>query len=437
MTTTLLARLRRTPKLVLVGLIAAAVVAAMLVGSIVKPQLRTWLMDGDYRRIHLPADHFLLADASTVKVAGVDAGVVDEVERAGDGTAIVTVKVEDEVLDSVGTRPSAAIRPNTLLGGKYYIDIKPGGERGHWADEIPLERTRLPVELDDVAQTLQPDALRGAAATLKQLDKTLGAGGTEAVQELLAETRDTMRPAARVLDASRGSSARTDLSHLVTGLDTTAGVLTRQEGRLAEILTDLHDTTSALAANSPALAAAIDRMPSALDSTKAAMADLRTSLAKVRETAGPARDSVVELGAFLRKADPVLARAVPVVGDLRKAMRDTRPMVDDLVPVSVRGTEVLDRVAGPVLKRVNGPIADAVLTPYQGTGPYQHTKGDQPFYRELGYMFSGLNATGAYVDKNGHAVAFQPGGGLGTVSGIGPLSLEDMFQHLVQGKETP
>jgi len=426
----------RSRKLLLVGLVVVIAGMASLLGSIYKPQLQTWFADGEYRAIRLPANNFLIDNVSVVKVAGVDVGTVDDVVRQPNGTAKVTVKVSDAALRSVGSQPTAALRPHTLLGGKYYIEVRPGGDReSEWTEPIPLERTRLPVEVDDIAQTLQPDALDGATTAVRQFNETLGAGGDKQLRRLLGAAPDTLAPGAKALAALRGTSPNTDLTQLVSGLDATAEVLTRREGQLQAILSDMDTTTSALADGSGALAASVDRMPATLDTVSAGMRHLRNTLRTLRNTAGPARPTVRELGATLRTADPVFERAVPVMRDLRVAMAGTRPLLRELVPVSARGTKVLNRLDGPVLDRINGPIKHAVLTPFHGTGPYRHTSGDAPFYQELGYMFSGLNATGAYVDDNGHFVAFQPGGGIGTVSGVGPMTLEQMFQHLFHGKE--
>lgn len=427
---------RRTVSLALLGGIVAAVVGAVLLASVYKPQLRVAMMDGEERTIRLRGNHFLLPNVSTVKVAGVDVGFVTEVERSPDGTAVVTVKVEDGVTEAVGSRPIAALRPNTLLGGKYYIDVRPGGDRHDaWTDPIPLARTRMPVEVDDVAQAMQPDALKGAAAALRQFDQTLDAGGTRALQQLLADTPGVMRPGARVLEALRGQNPKVDLARLVSALDVTAGVLTRREGQLEESLDDLYSMSSALADGSAPLAAALDRLPGTLDTTDTTLTRLRTSLGKVRDTAAPARPMVRELGDLVDRAEPVLARGVPVIRDLRLAIADARPLLRRLVPLSRQGTQVLDTARGPVLDRINGPIRRFTFAPYDGSGPYRHTQGDAPFFKELGYMFSGTNATGAYVDPNGHAVAFQPGGGTGTVAGLGPFSIEEMLQHLFLGEE--
>lgn len=428
--------LKGSSKVVVFGVAGVVLVAVALLGSIYKPQIQTWLMDGDYRTVYVPANHFLLENVSVVKVSGVDVGTVDEVHREPDGTGSLVIKVADGVTAAVGSAPSAALRPHTLLGGKYYVEIRSGGDReSEWVAPIPEDRSRLPVELDEVAQSLQPHALDGATASVRQFDKTLGAGGTESLQELLDGAPDTFRPGAKVLEALRGRNSRTDLTTLVSGLDATADELTKRAGRLQQTLADLRGTASALADGSGSLATAVDRLPSTLDTVSAGMSDLRTTLRKLRETSEPVRPVVRELGTMVRNSDPVLRRAVPVVKDLRTAMNDARPLLSELVPVSERGTELLNRAEGPVLDRINGPIKEAVLTPYRGQGPYQNTSSDVPFHQALGHMFSGLNGTGAYHDANGHAVAFQPGGGIGTVSGIGPYSLEEMFQHLILGKE--
>nr|WP_224400910.1 UDP-N-acetylglucosamine--N-acetylmuramyl-(pentapeptide) pyrophosphoryl-undecaprenol N-acetylglucosamine transferase [Pseudonocardia sp. ICBG1034] len=86
----------------------------------------------------------------------------------------MTVVVDPEVVDTVGDQPSARLRPTTLLSGLFYIDIVPGGDRtAEWTQQIPVDRTRLPTEVDDVAERLQPDALEGAKTAVTQFDETL------------------------------------------------------------------------------------------------------------------------------------------------------------------------------------------------------------------------------------------------------------------------
>ncbi|WP_181781802.1 mammalian cell entry protein [Pseudonocardia pini] len=426
---------KRLPTAV-VALIVFGLVVGALVAAIGKPQLASWFarLGGDeVRQVHFAANQFLLADTSKVKLAGVDSGVVDSVEPAPDGGAIVTLVVDEALVEAAGDTPSARLRPTTLLSGLFYVEIVPGGDKTEeWTQDIPVDRTRLPTEVDDVAERLQPDALEGAKAAVTQLDTTLGeAGGNEELHALLADAPGTLVPAGGALDALRGTRPDVDLPALVTNLQKTSAVLTKQDGQLDAIIATLKDTSGVFADTAQPVADAIGMLPATLDTTDAGLTRLDGSLDRLKDTAGPARPAVQELDGLLERAEPVLADARPLVADLRTALQDTRPLVGDLVPTSEGATRVLDDVEGPVLDRLNGPVRDALYSGYQGVGPYQYTQGDNPFYTEIGYMFTGLAKAGAYTDPNGHAVAFHPGPGIGTVSG--PVSLEAMYQQLFHG----
>lgn len=431
---TFFARRGKKSQHLVVGLVVLILVAGALVAALSKQEIKTWFSGGEYRTIQLSGNHFLSNDVSTVKVAGVLVGVVHDVQRAGNGTAAVTVKVDDKALEALGSAPSADVRPTTLLGGKYYIDLHPGGDRSHpWQSPVPVSRTRLPVEVGDVAETLQPDARQGVSSTVRQLDDTLGAGGTDAVQRLVEDAPGTLGPAGNVLDAAQGAHPQTDLGRIVSNLHGASDALTAKQGQMESILGNAHTTAATLGENSKPVAAAINRLPATLDSSDAGLRRLHTTLLKARDTADPARPVAKQLGPTLRHLDPVVAKARPVVNDLRGALRETRPLVRDLIPAVQDTTAVLNDVKGPPLNRLQGPINDLVSQPYHGTGPYKDTGSEDPFYKELGYMLSGVDKAGAYVDANGHAVAFQPGVGPGTPSLVGNLSTEQMLQHLVNG----
>lgn len=431
-------RLRRRLPLWVAALAVIGIMLLSLVLGLLKPQVTTLLMKltgASTRTVHFTANQFLFEDVSKVKVAGVDSGVVSSVDPASDGGAIVTVVVDPEVVDTVGDQPSARLRPTTLLSGLFYIDLVPGGDRSaEWTEQIPVDRTRLPTEVDDVAERLQPDALEGAKAAVTQFDETLGnAGGNEALHELLATAPETLGPAAGVVESLRGTQPEKDLTEVVRGLQRTTGTLNREPGQLDGIVANLQDTTQVLAETSGPVADAVSRLPGVLDTTDAGLKRLNVSLDKLRDTAGPARPTVQELDELLGRAEPVLADARPLVSDLRAALVDARPLVEGLVPASEGATRVLDDLPVP-LERLGGPVLDSLNTPFVGEGPYSAVDSrGVPLKDEVGHMFSNLSRTGAYVDPNGHAVSFHPGPGLGTVPGLGSVSLENMFQQIFHG----
>lgn len=416
-----------------VGIGVIAIVVTMLVGYVMfqKDMLLTNLVPGDTVQAHFAQDYRLREYITPVKVGGVKVGRVSDVERLDDGTAMVTVKVDSGIAAKIGSEPSAAIRPTILLGGNYYLELVPGGDHSgeDFEGVIPTERTSVPVELDQIASTLQPDAITGARAATRQLDGTLQEEGRSAVQDLVGDAPAALDPATPVLQGLAGSRPD-DLTKVVSGMDSMSRTLLKQDGQLDAIVADLATTSRTLGARSQDMNALLADLPETLDTADAGLRRLDTTLGKLRDTAEPAQDIVDELGPLVDHATPVLARALPVVTDLRGVLADARPLVDDLVPASQTGTAVLDDLKGPVLDRLNGPVLDTVMSPYTGQGPYSGTgDGETPFYEELGYMVTNVDRASKVTDANGANVGFQPGFGAGSVEGV-PIDIEQLWKNL-------
>jgi len=186
-----------------IGVVILAVTLLVSVGLFNKDRISSLLMGGETIEVHFDRAYKLRADVSEVKVAFVVVGKVTGVEADGDD-AVVRLKVQDDVLDSLGSEPTATIRPTTLLGGSYFVDLQPGGDPGEFtAGSIPVERTTVPVELDKVARAVQPEARKGVQGTVRRLDAALDEEGERALRDLVATAPDTLDPAADVLDAAQ------------------------------------------------------------------------------------------------------------------------------------------------------------------------------------------------------------------------------------------
>lgn len=412
-----------------IGIIAIVLVLAAGVVLFDKNRIMTTLKPGDTIKINFAEGSRLRPYFSQVKVSFVPVGVVTGVDRQADGSALVSVKLDDGVREKLGSQPSAVIRPTTLLGGNYFVDLERGGGPGEFSGTIPRERAQLPVELDNVAGALQPSALQGAQHSVENLDNTLQEGGRDALDRLLADAPGALGPAADVLTAAQGENPRTDLANVVTGLETAASQLTEHQGRLDAIVSGLRTTGSVLADRSDDLATAIANLPGAVTSTNSGMQRLDASLGKLRDTADAARPVAQQLAGTLQHLDPVLVKAKPFVGQLEGLLADARPLVQGLVPASQQATAVLSDVRGPVLDRVNGPVRQLITSPYRGTGPYAGQGSDRPVYQELGYMAANIDRASSLMDRNGSAMSFQPGLGPGTADGL-PINVQQLFQVL-------
>jgi phospholipid/cholesterol/gamma-HCH transport system substrate-binding protein len=417
------------------GIIVTVIGLAIGAALFAKDKIITTLTPGDTIVANFSQQYRLQNYTTRVKVSGVPVGKVVGVDRAADGSALVSMKLEPGTLEKIGSAPSATIRPTTLLGGSYYVDIVPGGDRSTMVGSIPRDRTSVPVELDKVAAALQPDALKGLQHTTGNLDRTLSDGGSDALKSLARTAPDTLGPAAEVLQAARGTRPEVDLTQLVQGLESASHALSQHNGELDSVITGLDSLSGTLDRRGGDISTALGNLPDTLRETDAGLRSLDGTLGQLRDTAGPAQPSVEQLDNLLGRTDPVLVKARPVVNDLRGLLVDARPLVDDLVPASQGLTTVLGNLHGPVLDRVNGPVLSTVNSPFHGTGPYDGGGGDDPFYQELAHMTTNLDSASALTDENGAVIGFNPGVNGGTVAGLPGVSVEQLFANIAKYKE--
>lgn len=410
---------------------------ALILGLLAyKPELQSFFSSGEQVRAEFAGAAKLRPYDSQAKFAGMVVGTVTDVERTERGTALVTMKINDDAAGKLGSRPSARIEPRTALGGRYTVDLVPGGSGDHDGAVIPLERTGVPTELDRVLEALPADTRESLRQTLDHLDKTLDGGGKDAVRGLVRHAPDTLRPAGDVLSAARGTRPATDLREIVGGFSAVADTLTAHDGQLDDIVTSLNKTSGAFASHSDALAATIATLPGTLRDTRAGMTDLGGTVDRLTTTAKSLRPTAPELARLMRRLKPVLVQARPLLRDLRPLLHDAEPVVRRLVPVAEQGTDVLGKLRGPVLDRLNGPVMDTLLNSWRGKGPYAGSgrgiQADHKFYEELGYLVTNIDRASMTQDQHGSTLGFQVGAGTETLPGI-PFTLENLKKYIRHG----
>jgi phospholipid/cholesterol/gamma-HCH transport system substrate-binding protein len=404
-------------------------VVLLLAALAVKPQLTSMLAPGDTVTAEFSSSYKLRAYDSSVKLAGIEVGSVTDIETTGHDTVLVTMKVDHHVLDKLGSRPTARIEPRTLLGGRYAIELHPGGT-GDFDRAIPLERTGTPVELDAVLEALPATAREGLQGLVGETGPALK-DARRPLSHLLETAPGVLRPGADVVSSARGTRPGRDLPELVSNLSTTADVLTRSDAQLDAIAEDLYQSSVVLHRHRGALAATLHDLPQTIHGTRQGLTGLDGSIDRLRTTAAALRPSAPKVVDLLDELDPLLRDAGPLLADLKPMLRDTRPAVRRLVPVARQATGVLQDLHGPVLDRVNGPVVDFVMNPWKGTGPYADSaKGylaDHKFYEELAYMATNIDRASMSQDQRGSTLAFQAGVGLSSIDGL-PFDLESIVE---------
>lgn len=406
----------------LIGGVLLALTVATLLAVYQKERIGTMLSSGDEVQAEFARDYRLVANKSQVKVAGVVVGTVTDVQKDNHGLSLVSMKVSSDAKNKLGTAPSAVIRPTTLLGGNYYVELAPGGkQQAYSGGPIPVTRTHIPVELDQVLAAIPNRAQDSIQNTLQLTDQSLSAGAGDSLGNLLRDAPGTLQPAGSVLASARGTRPDQDLYRIVPDLDSIATVLSRRDGQLGHTIDSLRGVSATLAAEREPMSETIASLPDTLSSTRTGLDSLRGSLDRLTTTAEKARPAVQQLGPLLAKTNPVVQQARPLVSDLRPLLEQAQPMINQMVPTAQLATSTLNDVRGPVLDRINGPIANAVLSPWKGTGAYQGDGGNgHRLYEELGYLAANTANLSKYGNQNGRMLGLGFGGGASTAGGNDP-----------------
>ncbi|MDQ1566639.1 MAG: phospholipid/cholesterol/gamma-HCH transport system substrate-binding protein [Actinomycetota bacterium] len=387
-------------------------------GLLHKSEILLRLHDGKLVRAEFASRYKLAGTISKVELGGVRVGTITGLKSAGDGGAVVTMKLDRSVVGVLGTSPRAAIRPATLLGGpglSAAVELTSGGTAGRFdGDRIPRDRTSVPVELDRVLEVLSDQARAGISTGAKGLAAAIGAdasgvSGQQQLGSLLANAPPALGPAGPVLGALNGAvtagTPRTpaggDLHRLVDELGQVSAALTAHDGELEGIVDGSASVAGTFGDRAKDAAATVAGMPGALDQAQKGLAALGSSLDKLQATSPGARPSVQRLTELLGRLTPVLAKGRPVLADLRPLAAEARPVVEQLTPTAVLARQFLADLDQPVIGRLAGPVASTVLSPYRDS--------TAKLYEELGYLTTGLAGMLQYTEPNGAMLNFYAG----------------------------
>ncbi|TNY38377.1 MCE family protein [Thermomonospora catenispora] len=177
---------------------------------------------------------------SKVKIMGADVGTVDEVRNLGDRIK-VTFHLRADVPLPRGVR--ASIVPLNLVGERNLVLHPPWkpGQPKETSDEIPLERTDVPVEVDDalasfttLSRALDPTTVNAA---LEKADASLRGNGRA--------FNAALEQAGRLVENIAGQDR--ELLEVARNLDRLAGVVRGREQVLGRMIEDFGAAARVLA----------------------------------------------------------------------------------------------------------------------------------------------------------------------------------------------
>lgn len=200
-----------------------------------------------------------LRKGEDVQVHGVNSGKVTGIELQDDHV-VVTFALDSDI--ELGERTTATVKVATLLGS-HYLEVDPKGSGGLADDRIPLDRTDVPYNLQDVIEEgsraldeLDPDllaeALTAMAGTLGASEKEIGPAleGVARLSEVISkrsdQVGDLLESTRKVTDQLSDSSQ--DIVGLMKQANLVVSEITARKDAIHRLLVETTDLAKALTA---------------------------------------------------------------------------------------------------------------------------------------------------------------------------------------------
>ena len=260
-----------------------------------------------------------LRNGEDVEVHGVPKGKVTGIELVKDHVVVSFVLDSDIKL---GSTTEATVKVATLLG-THYLEVDPSGSGALADGRIPLDRTSVPYNLQDV--------LESGAGALEELDPDLLARALTQMAGTLGASKDELRP------ALEGVARLSDL------------IATRSD-QTGELLTAARSVTDQLAASS-------DDIVGLMKQTNLVVTEVTARRQAIHELLVETTDLAQSLEAIVESTK----------GKLQPALRDLNDVISFLNSQDDQLQHVLD-VMAPAVRYVanatgNGPWVDLFVKP--------------------------------------------------------------------------
>jgi virulence factor Mce-like protein len=393
-----------------IGLIALAVIAV----AVLLAWTKELPLQSHYEIKAAFATSNNLRPGSPVRIAGVEVGKVESVERAGRDGAVVTMRIEDNGRP-VRADATAKIRPRIFLEGNFFVDLTAGSPSAPELEDgatLPVQQTATPVQLDEVLTALQSDAREDLKVLLREYGTALEGAGARGFNRSIPYWESAYRDSAIVADAMRGETGR-DLSGYIKGAGATAAALDRNRGRLQSLVTDFHTTAAAFARQEGNLSAAVGELPRTLRTSMPALQALNESFPPLRALARELRPGVQSSEETLDVSLPFVRelRGLVSEAELRGLAADLRPTVPDLAALVERSVPLYQQV------RRAASCQNGVIHPWtMDTVPDKQFPASGKVYEEAPKPLPGLAGESRSADANGSWFRVLAAGGKNLVT---------------------
>jgi phospholipid/cholesterol/gamma-HCH transport system substrate-binding protein len=365
--------------------LAGVLVAVLLLGGSDKTE---------YRLLFQNAGQLVKDD--DVQVGGRRVGSIRDIKLTDDNQAEIKVEVDEEFSPlREGTR--ATIRATSLSGiANRYIALTPGPNNAPELKEnsvLTSDRTTPIVDLDQLFNTLDPEARRSLQKVIQGSAEQYGGKGEQA-----NEAAKYFNPAistTRELVNELTFDSKTLQQFLIDGAKATGALAERRE-TLTDLVSNANASAEGIARENAAFSQTLQLLPNTLRRANSTFVNLRGTLNDLDVLVAESKPATKDLARFLRELRPLVRDARPTIKDLRYAIRASGAN-NDLIDLMEKAPKLAD-TAEPSLNnttravRKSVPVVDFI----------------RPYMPDFTGWLREFGQASAVYDANGHIARIQP-----------------------------
>jgi len=372
-----------------------------------------------------------LVTGDQVQVAGNSVGSISKITLTPGGQAELTLDINSSTYQPLHQGTLATVRLTSLSGiANRYVDLRLGPGTAPKIPNggvIPASSTTSAVDFDQLFNTLDAptrkglqDVIQGSASQYANAGKKAQAAW-QYLNPAVASTSVLFREINR--DTGKFTNFIVKSGNLVS-------TIAQRQSDLSALIQHLNTTTSALASQHVALGQSIQRLPGFMRLANTTFVNLRSALDDLKPLVDDSKPVAPKLQKLLEQLKPLAEDSVPTVRDLSNIIK--KPGADnDLIELTKLGVPLSQATVRDI--NANGkvrpgafPISTTALnqsTPELATG--------RPYAVDLTGWFEGYTHPGT-IDANGGASRIAPVVGLGSIEN-GSLNIFDSLLNILPG----
>jgi phospholipid/cholesterol/gamma-HCH transport system substrate-binding protein len=404
-----------------VAAVAAVAVALVAVAIIVFSSGSTYQV----RAVFANASQIVSGDL--VEVSGASIGTVSNIALTPSGQAQLTLNITNHAYDPLRQGTQATIRELSLSGiASRYVDLHlgPGNNAPIRTNGvIPTANTTSEVDLDEIFNTLNGPTLKGLQDVFQgSASQVKGAGQKmQAAFQYLNPSVAASSALFRELNRNTG-----DFTNFITKTGKLVSDVATRSSDLSGLVSHLSTTTQALANQRVALGQSLQRLPAFMRLANTTFVNLRSALDDLKPLVDDSKPVAPKLQKLLVQLRPLARNSVPTLNDLSNIIH--RPGADnDLIELTKLGLPL----SAATVKSVNangqtrpGAFPEST-TALNDSTPELATA--RPYAVDLTGWFEGYTHPGT-IDANGGSSRIAPVIGVGSVEN-GALNLLPAFTN--------